>query len=91
MRKIVAAAQAGQSLLDLQVYDGSETGEKIYNTLTVIGQPIAPGAKPPADAGAKEPALLKLRRWPVIFPSRRRGKSQIAWSTAKCAPASAAR
>jgi hypothetical protein len=67
MRKIVAAAQAGQSLLDLQVYDGSETGEKIYNTLTVIGQPIAPGAKPPADAGAKEPTLLKLRRWPVTI------------------------
>jgi hypothetical protein len=67
VRKILAAAQAGQRLLELQVYDGSETGEKIYNTLTVIGQPIAPGEKPPHDAAAKEPALGKLKRWPVTI------------------------
>jgi len=67
MRKILAAAQASQSLLELQVYDGSETGEKIYNTLTIIGQPIAPGDKPPQDASAKEPSLAKLKRWPVTI------------------------
>jgi hypothetical protein len=67
VRKILAAAQAGQRLLELQVYDGSETGEKIYNTLTVIGQAIAPGEKPPHDAAAKEPALGKLKRWPVTI------------------------
>ena len=27
----------------VSVYDGSETGEKVYDTLTVIGKPIAPG------------------------------------------------
>jgi hypothetical protein len=67
MRRIIAAARAGKTLLELQVYDGSETGEKIYNTLTVIGRPIAPGDKPPHDAAAKVPALAKLTRWPVTI------------------------
>ncbi len=67
VRRIIAAARAGQSLLELQVYDGSETGEKIYNTLTVIGKPIEPGEKPPQDAAAKSRELAKLRRWPVTI------------------------
>lgn len=67
MRRIIVAAREGKSILELPVYDGSETGEKIYNTLSVIGRPIAPGDKPPQDAGAKFPALAKLVRWPVTI------------------------
>ncbi len=67
MRRIIAAAREGKSILDFPVYDGSESGEKLYNTLTVIGQPIAPGAKPPDDATAKFPELAKLTRWPVTI------------------------
>ena len=65
MRRIIAAARAGKSILEFPVYDGSETGEKLYNTLTVIGKAIAPGQKPPEDATATQPALAKLTRWPV--------------------------
>jgi hypothetical protein len=67
MRRIVVAAREGKTILEFPVYDGSETGEKLYNTLTVIGRPIAPGAKPPADAAAKTPELTKLTRWPVTI------------------------
>jgi len=67
MRRIIVAAREGKTILEFPVYDGSETGEKLYNTLTVIGRPIAPGEKPPADAGAKIPALAKLTRWPVTI------------------------
>jgi hypothetical protein len=67
MRLIIAAARAGKSILEFPVYDGSETGEKLYNTLTVIGAPIPPGSKPPDDAAAKVPALAKLTRWPVTI------------------------
>ena len=67
MRRIIAAARDGKSILEFPVYDGSESGEKLYNTLTVIGQPIAPGAKPPDDAAAKIPELAKLTRWPVTI------------------------
>jgi len=67
MRRIIVAARAGKSVLEFPVYDGSETGEKLYNTLTVIGRPIAPGANPPDDAAAKIPELAKLTRWPVTI------------------------
>ncbi len=67
MRRIIAAAREGKSVLEFPVYDGSETGEKLYNTLTVIGRPIAPGEKPADDAGGKIPELAKLTRWPVTI------------------------
>jgi hypothetical protein len=67
MRRIIAAAREGKTILDFPVYDGSETGEKLYNTLTVIGRPIEPGQKPPAEAATKIPALAKLTRWPVTI------------------------
>jgi hypothetical protein len=67
MRRIIVAAREGKTILEFPVYDGSETGEKLYNTLTVIGRPIAPGAKPPSDATAKNPAFAKLTRWPVTI------------------------
>jgi hypothetical protein len=67
MRRIIAAAREGKSVLEFPVYDGSESGEKLFNTLTVIGRPISPGEKPPNDAVAKAPALAKLTRWPVTI------------------------
>jgi hypothetical protein len=67
MRRIIVAAREGKSILEFPVYDGSETGEKLYSTLTVIGRPIAPGEKPPADATAKIPELANLTRWPVTI------------------------
>ena len=67
MRRIIIAARAGKRILSFPVYDGSETGEKLYDTLTVIGKAIAPGEQPPADATAKFPQLAKLTRWPVAI------------------------
>ena len=67
MRRIIAAAREGKSVLEFPVYDGSESGEKLFNTLTVIGRPISPGEKPPNDAAAKIPDLAKLTRWPVTI------------------------
>jgi len=67
MRRIIAAARSGQNMLELPVYDGSETGEKLYNTFTLIGKPILPGEKAPSDATASVPALAALTRWPVTI------------------------
>ena len=67
MRLIIVAAREGKTILEFPVYDGSDTGEKIYNTLTVIGRAIAPGERPPQDAAAKLPELAKLARWPVTI------------------------
>jgi hypothetical protein len=66
IKRIIEAAREGKSLLELTVYDGSDDGEKVYNTLTVIGQPI-PGTKAPAspDATTKNDRFKALTRWPV--------------------------
>jgi hypothetical protein len=66
VRRIIDAAQAGRSLLELVVYDGSDNGEKTYNTLTVIGQPI-PGDRitGASDPAGNDTALRALTRWPV--------------------------
>jgi len=67
MRRIIAAGKAGKTVLEFPVYDGSESGEKLYNTLTVIGRAIPPGTKTPDDAGAEIPELAGLTRWPVAI------------------------
>jgi hypothetical protein len=67
MRRIIAAARAGQTVLELTVYDGSETGEKVYNSLTVIGHRIAPDTHAPTDAAAGQAAIAGLDRWPVTI------------------------
>jgi hypothetical protein len=65
IRKIIDAANAGKTILELPVYDGSEGGEKIFNTLTVIGREIAAGERPPTDAASGNPELMAMKRWPV--------------------------
>jgi hypothetical protein len=66
VHRILEAARADKSVLELAVYDGSDNGEKVYNTLTVIGAPI-PGARAPSkpDVGSDNEALKSLTRWPV--------------------------
>ena len=67
MRRIIAGARDGKTLLSFPVYDGSDTGLKVYDTLTVIGKEIPPGGKAPDDAAAALPAMAKLARWPVTI------------------------
>jgi hypothetical protein len=66
IKRIIAAAKQGKSLLELTVYDGSDNGQKVYNTLSVIGKPIAgdiPGSSP--DPSTTNDQMKKLTRWPV--------------------------
>ena len=66
IQRIIAAARAGKSLLELSVYDGSDNGEKVYNTLTVIGQPVASDKPVTAPDPATQSDQMKgLTRWPV--------------------------
>lgn len=67
MRRIILAARQGESILQIPVYDGSDDGEKVYDTLAVIGGAIASGNKPPDDAAAQNPELHGLMRWPVTI------------------------
>src|SRR5579871_3001108 len=66
IQRIIAAAKEGKSLLELTVYDGSDNGQKVYNTLTVIGQPVAADKTVDSPDPATENDQMKsLTRWPV--------------------------
>jgi hypothetical protein len=66
IQRIIAAAKEGKSLLELTVYDGSDNGEKIYNTLSVIGQPITGDkAVVSSDPSTTNEQMKQLTRWPV--------------------------
>ena len=67
VRRIIAAARGGKTLLELAVYDGSDNGEKIYDTLSVIGRPLAPNEHKPNDATAGQTTFSTLTRWPVTI------------------------
>ncbi len=67
VRRIIGAAREGKTLLQIAVYDGSDTGEKIYDTLAVIGKAIAPSEHKPADAIASRSEFQGLTRWPVTI------------------------
>ena len=66
IQRIIAAAREGKTVLELTVYDGSDNGEKVYNTLSVIGQPI-PGDRTVAapDPSTANDVMKSLTRWPV--------------------------
>lgn len=66
IQQIITAARDGRSVLDLMVYDGSDNGEKVYNTLTVIGKPI-PGTQSIAspDPSTDNDRMKAMTRWPV--------------------------
>jgi EipB-like len=75
LKRILAAAVAGENLLEVKVYDGSETGTKIYETTTYIGRPIA---DPAVEKAAHIPELDNIRRWPVSISYFESGKKDDA-------------
>lgn len=67
MRRIIRAAKAGEQLLEIAVYDGSENGEKVFQTLSVIGSKISASERAPDDAAAGKESLANMARWPVTI------------------------
>ncbi len=66
IQRIIAAAREGKSLLELTVYDGSDNGQKVYNTLSVIGQPITDSKQVASpDPSTSDEHMKALTRWPV--------------------------
>ncbi|MDJ1157206.1 cell envelope integrity EipB family protein [Chelatococcus sp. SYSU_G07232] len=64
MRKLIEAARAGETLLTARVYDGSDDGRKVFDTLAVIGRRIE-GKTDLLEQVARKSDLDKLARWPV--------------------------
>jgi hypothetical protein len=70
MVRVISAARAGQAILEFPVYDGSDTGDKVFDTLTVIGHKLNADERKHDDA-AEEPdnrkKLANVPRWPVTI------------------------
>ena len=64
LRRVIVAAQAGERIFETKVYDGSDNGDRVYDTLAVIGK--AADSKPKEKA-AQNPALEGVTRWPVAI------------------------
>jgi hypothetical protein len=71
--KIIEAARSDNRLLEAAVYDGSEAGDKIYDTLTVVGK-AETGVPSGAETAAKRPEFEKETFWPVAISYFERGK-----------------
>jgi EipB-like len=67
MVRVINAAHAGKNILSFPVYDGSESGEKVFETLTVIGQKLNADQRKHDDAAAGEAKLAGVPRWPVTI------------------------
>jgi hypothetical protein len=72
MRRMIEAAQAGETTMSARVFDGSDDGRKIFDTLAVIGKPIT-AEEPAKDGGAdrdkplRDGEMAAMRRWPVTL------------------------
>ena len=75
MKDLIAAARAGQSTLSLKVFDGSEDGRKLYDTLAVIGRKVE-GGSDKLEGPAQQDALKSMARWPVTLSYFTQGKGE---------------
>jgi len=76
MLRAIEAARAGKTVLDFPVYDGSDSGDKVYDTLTVIGRKIGGNERKHDDAADAEPKLANVARWPMTISYFEKTKAQ---------------
>ena len=79
MRRLVQAARAGETTMSAKVFDGSDDGRKIYDTLAVIGR----RATAPANAAASdrdkplhEGMMAGVPHWPVTLSYFTQGEGE---------------
>ena len=75
MRDLIAAARDGRTTFQVKVFDGSDDGKTVYDTLSVIGKRIEPGRTEGLEDAAKQDGLAKLARWPVTMSYFKGGKA----------------
>ncbi|HRJ68138.1 MAG TPA: cell envelope integrity EipB family protein [Beijerinckiaceae bacterium] len=63
-RRLLDAAMAGQRTLQLPLYDGSDGGEKFFDTTSVIGR-VVEGGDDRLEEAVSKAGLAGQKRWPV--------------------------
>lgn len=74
---LVEAARAGHSQFTANLYDGSDKGEKFYETSAVIGPRAAPGSVKVAAKVANGDKLDGLASWPIAIGYFEPGPSRL--------------
>lgn len=64
---ILDAASEGRTVLQADLYDGSEKGDKVYETTTFIGKPTPPGPDRGQTPVKNGETLDSLTSWPVAI------------------------
>ncbi len=62
IERLIQAAKNGGGAIQARVYDGSDTGAKIYATMAIVGKE----ASKPSDDAEAATELRGVRRWPVV-------------------------
>ena len=66
-RKLIAAAQNGETVVQADIYDGSEKGQKVFMTTAIIGKARLPGHQKDLKKIKNAAALDKIASWPVTI------------------------
>ncbi|MDB5513220.1 MAG: hypothetical protein JWR08_2703 [Enterovirga sp.] len=74
MKRLIEAARKGDTTFSEKIFDGSDDGRTIYETLAVIGKRIPAGDGSSLEEAARQPGLAKLDRWPVTMSYFKDGK-----------------
>jgi EipB-like len=62
---LLDAARQGKRFFRADLYDGSEKGEKVYDTISVIGRRLAPGGNRQLGSVKNAERLDSVAAWPV--------------------------
>jgi hypothetical protein len=62
---LIQAARVAKASLRADLYDGSEKGEKVYDTVSALGRAQAPGSNRHLPAVRNGDRLNAMRAWPV--------------------------
>jgi EipB-like len=64
MVRLIAAAHRDERILEVRVFDGSDSGEKVYDTTALIGPKIPAGGRA-VEEPSEQAGLKDMARWPV--------------------------
>ena len=73
---LIVAAREGRTSLKADIFDGSEKGEKVYETSAIIGGKRAAGTNTGLPAAKGSEPLNQLPAWPVTISYYERGSSE---------------
>ena len=67
MERLLASAEKGEPFVHLDVYDGSEDGETVFETAGVIGKESTAAVDVGSETAVTEAGIAGMRHWPLTI------------------------